>query len=189
MTTIQHPITYQQISTGEYIKQFNIALRGRFKGKSIYMGHEVNDIVSHATTELCSNVTAVMAKYPCPVTYSALRYRNVIIDYGRRQAVQRGEGARRYRKGISTEIAQMSAEIERSLSRGTSNFTDQADDRRFVDQVLVGLPKFQQRVLRLCAMDGHTTIAAARILGVRRETVSRAFCNSKRYVANNLKEQ
>jgi len=189
MTTIQQPITRQQIPAGEYITRFSTALRGRFNGRSLYIGHEVNDIVSYATLELCGKVVQVMAKHPCPVTYSMLRYRNVIIDYNRRQAAQRGEGARRNRKGSSTEIAHMSAEIERSLSRGISNFTDQVDERRFVEQVLVGLPTFQQKVLRLCAMDGHTTISAARILGVRRETVSRAFNNSKRYVASNWKEQ
>ena len=189
MTTIQHPSTCQQMPAGEYIKRFYSALRGRFNGKSIYMDHEVSDIVSYATTELCSKVISIMAKYPCPDTYSALRYKNVIIDYDRRQAAQRGEGARRNRKGSSTATPHLSAEIERSLSRGTSNFTDQVEDRRLVDQILVRLPEFQQKVLRLCAMDGHSTIAAARILGVRRETVSRALSNSRQYVAINWKEQ
>ena len=174
---------------GEYVMRFNSALRDRFHGKSLYMGHEVNDIVSYATTELCCKVIPVMAKYPCPVTYSALRHRNVIIDYARRQAAQRGEGARHYRKGTSTEVAHLTAEIEQSMARGRSNFTDQVEDRRLVDQIFGSLPEFQQKVLRLCAMDGHTTIAAARILGVRRETVSRAVSNAKQYVATNWKEK
>jgi len=49
-----------------------------------------------------------------------------------------------------------------------------------VDEIMSSLPLFQQKVLRLCGLEGRTTIEAARILGVTRETVSRAYNTAKR---------
>jgi len=179
MTTFQHPSTRQQNLEGEYITRFYIELRRLLNGRFASIGLDVDDIVSYACVNLCGKVVSIMSKHPCPVTYARLHFKNATLDYGRRQAAQRGEGARRTRKGASTASVHIAAELERSLNRGGKDFTAQAEDRLLVNQIMASLPHFQQKVLRLCEMDGHTTIAAARILGVRRETVSRALSKAK----------
>ena len=159
---------------------FYRAFKNRFRGNQIYKGSEVEDVVSYAVVILCENYKKVVIKHPCPVNYSGLRFSNIVTDFGRRQAAQRGEGARHTRIGKSLDAEHSAHDVARIHERQVFEGTDQVDDALLVDQIMGSLPLFQQKVLRLCAMQGNTTIEAARILGVTRETVSRTLNTAKR---------
>ena len=125
----------------------------------------------------------MVIKHPCPVNYSGLSFANIVTDFGRRQAAQRGEGARHTRVGKSLDAKHSAHDVARIHERQVFDGTDQVDDLLFVGQIMSSLPLFQQKVLRICGMEGQTTIEAARILGVTRGTVSRAL-NTAKHNAN-----
>ncbi len=180
MTTYFQPVNPLQLSRDEYITIFYRAFKKRFRGNQTYKGSEVEDVVSYAVVILCGNYEKVVIKHPCPINYSGLRFANIVTDFGRRQAAQRGEGARHTRVGKSLDAKHSSHDMARIHERQVYESTDQVDDALLVDEIMSSLPLFQQKVLRLCGLEGRTTIEAARTLGVTRETVSRAYNTAKR---------
>ena len=180
MTIHFQPVNPLQLSRDEYIRVFYQAFKSRFRGNQTYKGSEVEDVVSFAVEILCANYEKVIIKHPCPVNYSGLRFANIVTDFGRRQAAQRGEGARRTRVGKSLDAKHSAHDVARIHERQVFESADQVDDALFVHEIMSSLPLFQQKVLRLCVMQEYTTIEAARVLGVTRETVSRALNGAKR---------
>ena len=180
MTTYSQLINPLQFSRDEYITMFYWTFKNRFRGSQTYKGSEVEDVVSYAVEILCKNYERVVIKHPCPASYSGLRFANIVTDFGRRQAAQRGEGARRTRVGKSLDAKHSAHDMARIHERQVYESTDQVDDALLVDEIMSSLPLFQQKVLRLCGLEGRTTIEAARILGVTRETVSRSYNTAKR---------
>jgi len=180
MITYSHPSNPQQLSRADYITLFSDAPRKRFHGNQTIKGSEVDDIVSYAVVLLCENYEKVVIKNPCPVVYSSLRFKNIIIDFGRRQAAQRGEGARHERRVKSLDEKHSVRDVARMHEGQAFKSFDQVDDQMLIDQIMRNASLSQQKVLRLCGMEGRTTIEVARILGVSRETVSRTYSAAKR---------
>lgn len=167
-----------------YVVTFREGLLQRFGGAHRRWGLEVDDIVSFATLELMTRLPQVIARHPDPLAYAGLRFRDVSRDYGRRQAAQRGEGARHTRTVASLDAT---VRVEPPQAVVTDDAVVQAiDDRLQVSRVMAALTGRERQVLVLCCAHDLTTEEAARRLGCARETVSRALSRAKRAGAKAL---
>ena len=167
-----------------YVVAFREGLLQRFGGAHRRWGLEVDDIVSYATVELMTRLPQVIARHPDPFVYAGMRFRDVSRDYGRRQAAQRGEGARRTRTVASLNTT---VRVEPLQIVVTDDAVVQAiDDRLQVSRVMAALTDRERQVLALCCAHDLTTEEAARRLGCARETVSRALSRAKRAGAKAL---
>ncbi len=189
MSTELLPSNPQQLTRDEYVLIFRNELTKRFRGNQFYKGSEVNDVISYAVLLLWENYETVTSKHLCPFLYASQRFKHAAADYRRRMASERGEGAKNGRI-VSSLDALLSLGDATPLQKGGGHKTidqendemiiNQMDDKYRVAQIMKDLPVFQQQVLRLCGMYGYTTVEAARLLGVTRETVSRAINIAKR---------
>ena len=167
-----------------YVLAFREGLLQRFGGAHQRWGLEVDDIVSYATLELLTRLPQVIARHPDPLVYAGMRFRDVSRDFGRRQAAQRGEGARHTRTVASLD-ATVRAEPKQVVV--TDDAVAQAlDDRLQVSRVMAALTGRERQVLTLCCAHDLTTEEVARRLGCARETVSRALTRAKRAGAKAL---
>jgi RNA polymerase sigma factor (sigma-70 family) len=120
-----------------------------------------------------------MGKYPNPVHYAAARFANVNTDHARRQAAQRGEGARFERKVGSADVDHTARQLESIVSSDQFDIAEHLDNKSLVKDVLSVLSEVQQRAVILVFVEGYSVTEAAKILGKRRETVSRILRDAK----------
>ena len=162
-----------------YVLSFYNALVTRFGGHTTYKGQEVADVIQFAVVELLSRVTYIMGKYSNPVHYAAARFANVNTDHARRQAAQRGEGARFERKVGSADVDHTARQLESIVSSDQFDIAEHLDNKSLVKDVLSVLSEVQQRAVILVFVEGYSVTEAAKILGKRRETVSRILRDAK----------
>jgi RNA polymerase sigma factor (sigma-70 family) len=161
----------------EYVVAFRHGLMQRFGAVKRCCGHDVEDVVSYATVELLARINQVITRYPDPVEYAGLRFRDVARDYGRRQSAQRGEGARRTRAVGSLDVVAR-PKVANQLG-GSDSIVQVLDDRRRVALVMEALTPREREVLSLCCGHDLATDDVARRLGCARETVSRTLSRAK----------
>jgi RNA polymerase sigma factor (sigma-70 family) len=163
-----------------YVIGVHNALAARFGNHATYKGQEVADVIQYTIVELLGRITYIMSKYPDPAHYVGARFSNVITDHSRRQAAQRGEGARFDRKVTSADEEHIARKLEQFVSGDSLDIADHLDKIALVKKAKGVLSTEQQRILDLVAVDGISVTEVAKIVGKRRETVSRKLSDAKK---------
>jgi RNA polymerase sigma factor (sigma-70 family) len=163
-----------------YVIGVHKALADRFGNRSTYRGQEVADVIQYTIVELLGRISYIMSKYPDPAHYVGARLSNVVTDFGRRQAAQRGEGARYERKVASANEEHTARRIEQFVSGDSLDIADHLDKIALVKKVKGVLSAEQQRILDLVVVKGLSVTEVAKIVGKRRETVSRNLSDAKK---------
>jgi RNA polymerase sigma factor (sigma-70 family) len=163
-----------------YVIGVHRALADRFGNRSTYRGQEVADVIQYTIVELLGRISYIMGKYPDPAHYVGARLSNVVTDFGRRQAAQRGEGARYERKVASANEEHTARKIEQFVSGDSLDIADHLDKIALVKKVKGVLSAEQQRILDLVVVKGLSVTEVAKIVGKRRETVSRNLSDAKK---------
>jgi RNA polymerase sigma factor (sigma-70 family) len=156
------------------------ALEARLGNRVTYKGQEVADVIQYTIVELLGRVSYIMGKYPDPTHYVGARLSNVVTDFGRRQAAQRGEGARYDRKVSSANEEHTARKIEQFVSGDSLDIADHLDKIALVKKVKGVLSTEQQRILDLVVVKGLSVTEVAKIVDKRRETVSRSLSDAKK---------
>jgi RNA polymerase sigma factor (sigma-70 family) len=164
----------------EYVLGVYQALETRLGNRVTYKGQEVADVIQYTIVELLGRITFIMSKYPDPAHYVGARLSNVVTDHGRRQAAQRGEGARYDRKVASANEEHTARKLEQFVSGDSLDIADHLDKIALVKKAKGVLSTEQQRILDLVAVDGISVTEVAKIVGKRRETVSRSLSDAKK---------
>ena len=163
-----------------YVIGVHKALAARFGSNATYKGQEVADVIQYTIVELLGRITYIMGKYPDPAHYVGARFSNVITDHGRRQAAQRGEGARYERKVTSANDEHTARKLEQVVWGDSFDLADHLDKFALVQKVKNVLTADQQRILDLVVVKGLSVTEVAKIVGKRRETVSRNLSDAKK---------
>jgi RNA polymerase sigma factor (sigma-70 family) len=163
-----------------YVLGVHKALAVRFGNHVTYKGQEVADVIQYTIVELLQRVVYIMGKYPDPAHYVHARFSNVVTDHGRRQAAQRGEGARYDRKVSSANEEHTARKIEQFVSGESLDIADHLDKIALVKKVNGVLSAEQQRILDLVVVKGLSVTEVAKIVDKRRETVSRSLSDAKK---------
>lgn len=163
-----------------YVIGVHKALAARFGSNATYKGQEVADVIQYTIVELLGRITYIMGKYPDPAHYVGARFSNVITDHGRRQAAQRGEGARYERKVTSANDEHTARKLEQVVWGDSFDLADHLDKIALVQKVKNVLTADQQRILDLVVVKGLSVTEVAKIVGKRRETVSRKLSDAKK---------
>ena len=163
-----------------YVIGVHKALEARFGNRATYRGQEVADVIQYTIVELLGRISYIMGKYPDPAHYVGARLSNVVTDFGRRQAAQRGEGARYERKVASANEEHTARKIEQFVSGDSFDIADHLDKIALVKKVKGVLSAEQQRILDLVVVKGLSVTEVAKIVDKRRETVSRNLSDAKK---------
>jgi RNA polymerase sigma factor (sigma-70 family) len=121
-----------------------------------------------------------MSKYPDPAHYVGARLASVVIDHSRRQAAQRGEGARFDRKVTSADEVHTARKLQEVVSGDSFDLADHLDKITLVQKVQRVLTAEEQRMFDLVYVKGLSVTEVAEIVGKRRETVSRKLSDAKK---------
>jgi len=70
------------------------------------------DVVGFGAVRLLTKLDEIMARYPDPARYARASFANLVHDWARREAAQRGEGAR-----FGRSVASLGRAEERSVER------------------------------------------------------------------------
>ena len=163
-------------------------------------GLDAEDIAQQETERLLHRIEETMASYPVATLYAAVRAGHAAQDHLRRNAVQRGEGARtlqdadgriRRRRVVLSGDAATGPEQDGSLfdrlAAGGAALdevvVERLESQRLLDQALLHLPADQADVLTLVDGYGYTVKEAGAVLGMARETASRKRARAMRTVA------
>ena len=163
-----------------YVLGVHKALAVRFGNHVTYRGQEVADVIQYTIVELLGRISYIMGKYPDPAHYVGARFSNVVTDHGRRQAAQRGEGARYERKVASANEEHTARKLEQVVWSDSLDIADHLDKIALVKKVKGVLSAEQQRILDLVVVNGLSVTEVAKIVGKRRETVSRNLSDAKK---------
>ncbi|NBW91162.1 MAG: sigma-70 family RNA polymerase sigma factor [Actinobacteria bacterium] len=164
----------------EYVIGVYQALAARLGNHSKYKGQEVADVIQYTIIELLGRISFIMGKYPDPAHYVGARLSNVVTDYGRRQAAQRGEGARFDRIVGSANDEHTARKIEQFANGDSFDVADNLDKIALVQKVKSVLTAEEQRIFNLVYVKGLSVTEVAKIVGKRRETVSRSLSDAKK---------
>ena len=162
-----------------YVIGVHNALAARFGNHYKYRGQEVADVIQYTIVELLGRITYIMNKYPDPAHYVGARLSNVVTDHSRRQAAQRGEGARFERTVASANEEHTARKIEQFVNGDSLDIADHLDKIALVQKVKTLLTAEEQRIFDLVYLKGLSVTEAAKIIGQRRETVSRRLSDAK----------
>lgn len=167
----------QQMAARTYATAFYDAVHGVL----VRERSDALDVAGFAVEALLEKGVAVQAaRYPDAARYGRAHARNAAIDYDRRQAVDRGEGARRRRRVASMESDV--AGVERAVVRGVG-WDDAVVAAIDMRNLLTGVPQTVSdrdlEVFFLVKVEGRTASSVAQDYGVRRETISR-ICSKVR---------
>ena len=163
-----------------YVIGVHKALTVRFGNRATYKGQEVADVIQYTIVELLGRITYIMSKYPDPAHYVGARLANVVTDHSRRQAAQRGEGARFDRKVTSANEEHTARKLEQFVWGDSFDIADHLDKIALVQKVNNVLSVEQQHILDLVVVKGLSVTEVAKIVGKRRETVSRNLSDAKK---------
>ena len=163
-----------------YVLGVHNALAVRFGSHVTYRGQEVADVIQYTIVELLGRISYIMSKYPDPAHYVGARFSNVVTDHGRRQAAQRGEGARYDRKVTSANDEHTARKLEQVAWGDSFDLADHLDKITLVQKIKTVLTAEEQRILDLVVVKGLSVTEVAKIVGQRRETVSRKLSEAKK---------
>ena len=140
---------------------------------------EVADVIQYTIVELLGRITYIMSKYPDPAHYVGARLANVVTDHSRRQGAQRGEGARFDRTVGSADEEHTARKLQQVVSGDSFDLADHLDKIALVQKVKKVLTAEEQRIFDLVFEKGLSVTEVAKIVGQRRETVSRKLSDAK----------
>ena len=164
----------------EYVLGVYQALETRLGNRVTYKGQEVADVIQYTIVELLGRITYIMGKYPDPAHYVGARFSNVVTDHSRRQGAQRGEGARFDRTVGSANEEHTARKIEQFANGDSFDVADHLDKIALVQKVKTVLTVEEQRIFDLVFVKGLSVTEVAKIVGQRRETVSRKLSDAKK---------
>jgi DNA-directed RNA polymerase specialized sigma24 family protein len=163
----------------EYLCELYRSLKRIYGERRINQHGEVDDIISYLIVRSTENLPSVIQAHPCASDFARMIHKNGAIDYSRRQAVSRGEGARRNRK------------IESLFSKNSKDGGDydvvipdfSNDDYQLVNSRIDSsielnhaysqMSDLVKRFLYLTVIEGLTQESAATILGFDRSYLSK----------------
>ena len=163
-----------------YVIGVHNALAARFGNHAKYKGQEVADVIQYTIVELLGRITYIMGKYPDPAHYVGARFSNVVTDHSRRQGAQRGEGARFDRTVGSANEEHTARKIEQFANGDSFDVADHLDKIALLQKVKTVLTAEEQRIFNLVYVKGLSVTEVAKIVGQRRETVSRKLSDAKK---------
>ena len=164
----------------EYVLGVYQALETRLGNRVTYKGQEVADVIQYTIVELLGRITFIMNKYPDPAHYVGARLSNVVTDHSRRQGAQRGEGARFDRTVASANEEHTARKLEQVVWGDSFDLADHLDKIALVQKVKTVLTAEEQRLFNLVYVKGLSVTEVAKIVGKRRETVSRSLSDAKK---------
>lgn len=163
-----------------YVIGVHNALAARFGNHTKYKGQEVADVIQYTIVELLGRITHIMSKYPDPAHYVGARFSNVVTDHSRRQGAQRGEGARFDRTVASADEEHTAWKLQQVVSGDSFDLADHLDKIALVKRVNTVLTTDEQRLFDLVFVKGLSVTEVAKMVGLRRETVSRKLSDAKK---------
>lgn len=144
---------------------------------------DARDIGSRAVVEVASRIDDSMRKHPDPRLLARRMCNNTTKDYWRREAAQRGEGARRTRKVVAfpSRINVTGGEqVIDIIDRHAINPEAQAILRAECREAIAQISPLAAEGLVLTAIAGYNQGAAAEFVGVTRPYLSRLIKKSAR---------
>jgi len=153
----------------EYVAAFYDAVHGVL----VRERSDALDVAGFAAERLLKHkFTAKMRQYPDPAMYGRKNARNAAIDYDRRQAADRGEGAR-HGRGVDYLDA-IDLDWTWVMVAGWEGVVATAIDvRRLLATLAPTITDRELRAYWLVKVEGRTVKSVAKQRGVRRETISR----------------
>ena len=181
-----HMTTIHPMSRDAYVTAYHAELSRILSNRRTVNGHDVDDVISFAVLRLLKKYDSIVAKNHDPIVFARRSVRNLGHDYHRRQAVQRGEGARNERTigsldlGVNTEA---SGGVVPDFAAG---YVDEVERMQQIDKISAVLTADQMRLLML--VDGHdmSVSEVAKIDGLCRETVSRKLSKARTHARKAL---
>lgn len=156
-------------------------------------GVSLDDVAQEVVLKFLENPVRIMATYREPWIYARASAASRLVDLGRRDRAQRGEGSRlvvsaegaRTRRTV-IELDNASEDHHRSISGSVvdSAFTrpveDLVIDRLVVDEVLSALSADERWLIECVDVWQYTVTEIAAVIGLSRETVSRRLSSLRR---------
>lgn len=144
------------------------------------------DVAGFGVTRLLSDrFDQKVRAYPDPVRHGRSAAANLFHDWLRREAVQRGEGARRATRVVSSDAVEGFDPVDASVE-GSRVAIAKADLERVERVVLRHVGARDWAIYALVHRDGWTTVDVARLYGLRRETISRIIRDVRETLATVL---
>ena len=166
-------MTTKPTSRDLYVTIYHAELGRILSKQRISNGYDFNDVVSFGVIRLLKNYERVVAMNPDPIQFARRSAKNLARDYRRRQAAQRGEGARNERQVGTLDNGTSPDSIGGFVPDFTDEFLDGCDRAEMIDKISAALPQDQFDVLWEIEGLGKSVKKCADERGKRRETISR----------------
>lgn len=140
---------------------------------------EIDDIISYLVIRSTENLSSIIQSHPCASEYARMIHKNGSIDYARRQAASRGEGARRNRKVESLfskngkDGSPYEVPITDSLNDEYQIVNSRIDSSIELNHAYSQMSEIVKQFLCLTVIEGLTQEKAAKILGFDRSYLSK----------------
>jgi len=163
----------------EYLCELYRSLKRIYGESRINQHGEVDDIISYLIVRSTENLPSVIQAHPCASDFARMIHKNGAIDYSRRQAVSRGEGARRKRKieslfsKISKDGANYDVVIPDYSNDDYQLVNSRIDSSIELNHAYSQMSDLVKRFLYLTVIEGLTQESAATILGFDRSYLSK----------------
>ena len=163
----------------EYLCELYRSLKRLYGESQINQHGEVDDIISYLIVRSTENLPSVIQAHPCASDFARMIHKNGAIDYSRRQAASRGEGARRNRKieslfsknGKDGTIYDVS--ITDALNDDYHLVNSRIDSSIELKHAYSHMSDIVKQFLFLTVIEGLTQEKAAKILGFDRSYLSK----------------
>jgi DNA-directed RNA polymerase specialized sigma24 family protein len=163
----------------EYLCELYRSLRRIYGESRINQHGEVDDIISYLIVRSTENLPSVIQAHPCASDFARMIHKNGAIDYSRRQAVSRGEGARRNRKieslfsKNSKDGANYDVVIPDYSNDDYQLVNSRIDSSIELNHAYSQMSDLVKRFLYLTVIEGLTQESAATVLGFDRSYLSK----------------
>jgi len=163
----------------EYLCELYRSLKRIYGESRINQHGEVDDIISYLIVRSTENLPSVIQAHPCASDFARMIHKNGAIDYSRRQAVSRGEGARRNRKieSLFSKNSKDGANYEVVIPDHSSDdyqlVNSRIDSSIELNHAYSQMSDLVKRFLYLTVIEGLTQESAATILGFDRSYLSK----------------
>jgi RNA polymerase sigma factor (sigma-70 family) len=152
-------------------------------------GFGVDDIAQEVVLAFLENPVRIMATYREPWIYARASVASRIVDLGRRERAQRGEGSRLVethdgraprRVVVCLDATGNAVDLEAELAELARGVDEIVLDRLTVDELLAVLTPTERWLLERVEGGLYTVTEIAAVLGLARETVSRRLSTVRR---------
>jgi len=163
----------------EYLCELYRSLKRIYGESRINQHGEVDDIISYLIVRSTENLPSVIQAHPCASDFARKIHKNGANDYSRRQAVSRGEGARRNRKieslfsKNSKDGANYDVVIPDFSNDDYQLVNSRIDSSIELKHAYSHMSDIVKQFLFLTVIEGLTQEKAAKILGFDRSYLSR----------------